>query len=97
MRQVVICQAEAAKIWSAVGKAANELSKPSTMIGQSIAEHDQASAKRWETAATQAQWQASDASTAIDKANKQSESLLDVYQSIQRDLHQSNNAIIGRI
>ena len=97
MRQVVNVQAETAKIWNAVGKTASELSKPTTMIGQSIAEHDQASAKKWETAAAQAQWQASDASTAIDKANKQSDALLDTLQGIQRDQHQSDNAIIGRI
>lgn len=97
LRQLVATETEHAKIWNAIGKTASELAKPTEMIGQSIAEHDQASAKRSEAAATQAQWQASEASTAIDKANKHSDSLLDVYQGIQRDQNQSNTSLIGRI
>ena len=97
LRQLVVTQTASAKIWNAFGKTATELAKPTEMIGQSIAEHDQASAKRWEAAATQAQWEASEASAAIDKANKHSDGLLDVYQSIQRDQNQSNSSLIGRI
>ena len=67
------------------------------MAGQSIAARDQAAAKRWESAGTQAQWQASDASTTIDKANKQGDTLLDTLQGLQRDQNAANNAIIGRI
>lgn len=45
----------------------------------------------------QAKWQAGDASTSIDKANKAVDKYLDLLQGIQRDEHGANNAIIGRI
>jgi len=97
LRKVVTADAETAKVWNAVGKTSSDLAQPTTMVGQSIAGHDQAAAKRWEAAGAQAQWEASDASSTIDKANKQSDALLDTLQGIQRDQNAANNAIIGRI
>ena len=97
LRAVVAAETKTAKILNAVGKTASALADPTRAIGQSIAERDQAAAKRSEAAAAEAQWQASDAGNAIDRSNKQSDSLLDSVQSIQRDQTAANNAIIGRI
>lgn len=97
LRQVVAQETKTATILNDVGKTAGELAQPSNMIGESIAGHHQAAAKRSETAGAQDQWQASDASSAIDKASKQSDAILDILQGIQRDQNASNNAIIGRI
>ncbi|HYP77046.1 MAG TPA: hypothetical protein VER12_13855 [Polyangiaceae bacterium] len=97
LRQVVAEQEKTAKMLGAVGKASGALAQPTNVIGQSIAEHHQAAAKRSETAAAQSQWEATDANTAIDKASKQSDAILDTLQAIQRDQNASNNAIIGRI
>jgi len=97
MRQLVAAETKTANIWNAVGNAASALAKPATMIGDSIAQHDQAAAKRWEAAGAQAQWEASDANTEIDKAAKHSDATLQALQGIQNDQNQSNNALIGRI
>lgn len=97
MRELVAAEAKTAKIWNAVGTTASELAKPTTMIGESMAGHDQAAAKRWEAAGAEAQWEASDANTEIDKAGKRSDGTLDTLQGIQSDQNSANNAIIGRI
>lgn len=67
------------------------------IFGDSAAQDRQADAKHFETLAAQSQWQASDASSDADKADKQSDKVLDLLQGIQRDQNASNNAIIGRI
>ena len=97
LRRIVAGEQKTAKIWNAIGATSTALAESTTMIGQSIAGHDQAAAKRSELASAQAQWEASDASSAIDKATKQSDTILDTLQGIQRDQNASNNAIIGRI
>jgi len=97
MRKIVSEQAKDAKVWNALGAAAGGLAQATTVVGGSIAEHDRAKAKQLEADAAQAQWEAEDASSAINKANKQSDSILDTYQGIQRDQNAANNAIIGRI
>jgi len=97
LRNVVASETQTAKIWNAVGKASSDLAQPTAAVGQSISEHHQAAAKRFEAARDAAQWQASDASSTIDKANKQVDGFLDTLQGIQRDQNASNNAIIGRI
>ena len=97
LREVVAQEAKTAKIWTAIGKASSGLAQPTTAVGQSIAERDQAAAKRYEAAGAEAQWEASDASSTIDKASKQGDSLLETLQGIQRDQNAANNTIIGRI
>jgi len=97
LRQLVATETESAKIWNAIGKTSSELANPTAMIGQSIAGHDEASAKRWEAAAAKAQWEVSDASTEIDKAGKRSDATLGALQGIQNDQNAANNAVIGRI
>jgi hypothetical protein len=87
-----------ATILGDIGSASSKLADPlRTLIGDSIAAHHQADAKQHETLAAQAQWEASDASSTIDKASKRSDALLDTLQGIQRDQNAANNAIIGRI
>lgn len=79
------------KLYGALGESGKAI------IGDSASQNFQADAKRYETLAAQAQWQASDASSHIDKVEKQSDKALDTLQSIQRDQTAANNAIIGRI
>lgn len=97
LRKVVAEETKGAKVWNALGKASSGLAQPTAATGQSIAERDQAAAKRYEAAGAEAQWEASDASSAIDKASKHGDTLLDTLQAIQRDQNAANNAIIGRI
>ena len=87
-----------ATILGDIGSASSKLADPlRTFIGDSTAAHHQADAKQHEMLAAQAQWEASDASSTIDKASKRSDALLDTLQGIQRDQNAANNAIIGRI
>lgn len=79
-----------AKIYASLGELGKGLS-------DSAALDCQADAKHFETLAAQSQWQASDASSDADKADKQSDKVLEMLQGTQRDQNQSNNAIIGRI
>ncbi|HEX2673143.1 MAG TPA: hypothetical protein VHM25_19820, partial [Polyangiaceae bacterium] len=67
------------------------------MVGDSVASDYQAEAKRRETLAEEARWQADDASTAIDKAEKRGDKALDTLQSIQQNENSSAVTIIGRI
>jgi hypothetical protein len=87
-----------ANIYGDMGQISAKLADPTkSIVGDSTAEGFQAEAKRHETLAEQAKWQASDASTAIDKAEKRGDKLLDSLQGIQQDENSSANAIIGRI
>jgi hypothetical protein len=87
-----------ATILGDLGDVSSKLAGPlQTLIGDSTAGHYQAEAKRHETLAAQAQWQASDASAEIEKANKQADKMLDLAQEIQRDQNAATNALINRI
>jgi hypothetical protein len=97
MRKTVASETVAAKVWNTVGKTAAAFDKPTMMLGESAAEHHRAAAKEAEAAEARDQWQASDASTSIDKANKQSDALLDIYQGTQHDQAAANNSLVGRI
>ena len=89
---------EASSNWGAFGNVSDRLApQATTLLGTAPAEHDKATAKQFETAAEQARWQAGDASTAIDKAEKQSDKVISLLQSIQGDQNSATNAIIGRI
>jgi len=76
------------------GKLADPLK---ALIGDSTAAHYQAEAKHHEILGEQAKWQASDASSALDKADKQGDKVLDLLAGIQRDQNSATNAVIGRI
>jgi hypothetical protein len=80
-----------AKLYGAFGEAGKGI------FGDSTAQDCQADAKHFETLAAQSQWQASDASSDADKADKQMDKVLEILQGIQRDQNSANNAIIGRI
>jgi len=67
------------------------------LIGDGPAEHGKAEAKRFETLAEQQKWQASDASTEIDKTNRLGDKLLDLVQSLNQAQDSATNAVIGRI
>jgi len=87
-----------ASILADLGQASFKMSEPTRMlVGDSTAARFQAEAKRHETLAEQARWQASDASSAIDKADKRGDKVLDLLQSIQQSENSSANTIIGRI
>ena len=86
-----------AKVLGAIANTSDRLAAPADALGKGTAERYQAEAKRHETFAEQAKWQSSDASTSIDKADKQGDKVLDLLQGIQRDQNSSNNSIIGRI
>jgi hypothetical protein len=58
---------------------------------------DKANAKQYETLAEQAKWQASDAVTEIDKADKLGDKILDIVQSLNQAQDSATNAVIGRI
>ncbi|HEX3773638.1 MAG TPA: hypothetical protein VHV51_04185 [Polyangiaceae bacterium] len=58
---------------------------------------DAAEAKRYEALQAQDKWQADDASSEIDKADKLGDKIMDIVQSLDQDQNQANNAIIGRI
>jgi hypothetical protein len=87
-----------ATILGDIGSTSSKLADPlKTLIGDSTAAHYQADAKRHEMLAAQAQWQASDASAEIDKAERRADKMLDIVQEIQRDQNSATNALIGRI
>jgi hypothetical protein len=89
---------KSAQLWGASANAGGALAGPAkTLVGDCVAEGEQATAKHHETLAEQARWTAGDASETIDKAGKRSDSELQILQGIQNDEHSSNNAIIGRI
>jgi hypothetical protein len=89
---------ENAGFLAAAGKGFGELAAPAkAFAGDSVSADFQAEAKRHETLAEQAKWQASDASSAIDKAEKQTDKVIDFLQGMQRDDNSSASAIIGRI
>ncbi|HWZ92043.1 MAG TPA: hypothetical protein VNW92_24430 [Polyangiaceae bacterium] len=68
-----------------------------SMGGGRAADDDKVDAKHFETLAQQAQWQASDASTEIDKADKLGAKILDIVQSLNQAQDSATNAVIGRI
>lgn len=76
---------------SAIGKFAQ------TSLGEVQSQHDQASAKHFETLAAQAKWQADDASTTINKTDTLGAKILDIVQSLNQDQSSATNAVIGRI
>ena len=65
--------------------------------GGRASDDDKADAKRLETLAEQAKWQASDASTEIDKTDKLGAKILDLVQSLNQAQDSATNAVIGRI
>jgi hypothetical protein len=88
----------AATILGDLGGASLKLADPlKVVVGDSSAEHHRADAKQHELLAEQAEWRASDASSAIDKADRRAGKMLDLVQEIQRDQNSATNAIIGRI
>lgn len=86
-----------ATVLSKIAGASSSLGGIAGSFGKGLDEHYQADAKHYEIMADQAKWQASDASSSLDKADRQGDKVLDAVQSIQRDQNASNNAIIGRI
>jgi len=68
-----------------------------TITGDVPEKHLEADAKRFETLAEQAKWQASDASSEIDKADRLGAKLLDIVQSLNQAQDSATNAVIGRI
>ena len=90
-------QQSSASILTSAGSTLAALAKPADAFADGTAQRYRAEAKREETLGQQAQWQASDATTAIDKADRQTDKYLQLLQSVQDDQHASNNAIIGRI
>jgi len=79
------------KVFSGLSQYASQLG------GGTESAHDTAEAKRFETRATAAKWQADDASASIDKADKLRDKIMDIVQGINQDQTSANNAIIGRI
>jgi hypothetical protein len=86
-----------ASVLGALASTSDKLAAPADALFKGTAERYQAEAKRHETLGEQAKWQSSDASSSIDKADKQSDKVLDLLQGIQRDQNSSTNSIIGRI
>ena len=87
-----------AKLLGSLAKTTGELAAPlKSLVGDSTAEDFRAQAKYFETRAEQAKWEASDASTAIDKAERRGDKVLDSLQGIQSDRNSANNTVIGRI
>ncbi len=73
----VAADKQTATVLGDLGSASNKLADPlKILIGDSSAGHDQAEAKRHETQAAQANWQASDASAEIEKANQRADKAL---------------------
>jgi len=68
-----------------------------TVTGDTPQKHLEADAKRFETLAERAKWQASDASSEIDKAYQLGAKLLDIVQSLNQAQDSATNAVIGRI
>jgi hypothetical protein len=91
-------QSRLATIWRTSGDSMVKLAAPlQSMIGDSVATDYQAEAKRRETLAEQARWQADDASAAIDKADKRGDKAIELLQGIQQENNSSTQSIIGRI
>lgn len=89
---------EAATYFRTFGDSAVKLGGPlQSMVGDSVATDYQAEAKRRETLAEQAKWEADDAGTAIDKADKRGDKALDLLQGANQENNASTQAIIGRI
>jgi hypothetical protein len=87
-----------ASILGDLGQISSKLADPTkAFLGDSTAAHFQAEAKRQETLAEQAKWQAGDASTAVDKADKRGDKILESLQGTQQNENSSATAIIGRI
>ena len=87
-----------ARVFGELGKALGNVAEPvGTLVGGSSAAHHQAEAKRQELLAEQAKWRASDASSSLDKADHQSDQVLDLLQGIQQGQRAADMAITGRI
>jgi hypothetical protein len=79
-------------------KILNDLAAPAkTIIGDVPQKECEADAKQFETSAAQAKWQADDASTSLDKIDKQGNKILDLVQSLNQAQDSATNAVIGRI
>jgi hypothetical protein len=82
----------------AVGKGFSDLSGvANSACGGRQSADDTADAKHFETLAAEAKWQADDASTEIDKADKLGDKIMDIVQSLNQDQNTAANAVIGRI
>jgi hypothetical protein len=68
-----------------------------TLAGDVPQQNDEADAKHFETLAEQAKWQASDASTSIDNADRLGGKIMDIVQSLNEAQDSATNAVIGRI
>jgi len=87
-----------ARALQSLGKTYSALAAPAkAIIGDAPAEHARAEAKQFETLGEQAKWQAGDATTQIDQADKLADKLLGVVQSINQGEDAATNAVIGRI
>ena len=89
---------EMASLFADAASTTGKLAQPAGVyFGDTPAGHLQAEAKRHEMLATQAQWQAGDASSDIDTAEKHADKMLDLVETIQRDQNTATNALINRI
>lgn len=87
-----------ASVLQGLGASFKDLSGVANSVGGGRqAEDDRADAKRFETQAEQAKWQASDATTEIDKTDKLGDKILDIVQSLNQAQDSAANAVIGRI
>ena len=84
--------------WETGAKALSSLAPAfKSLVGDATAMDDNATAKKFETLGQQAQWQASDASSEIDKADKLGGEILDILQGLEQAQDSAANAVIGRI
>jgi len=94
----VAADQRAATILGSLGSTSSKLADPlKSIVGDSVAEDYQARAKQHEMLAAQAQWQASDASSEMDKASQRADKELDLVREIQSEQNSATNAVIGRI
>jgi len=90
--------AETASILQSLGQTSSQFAGPAkAIVGDAAADDDRAQAKQFETLAEQAKWQAGDASTELDHADKLGDKILDIVQSLQQAQAAATNAVIGRI
>jgi hypothetical protein len=94
----IVTEARNASYLQSSSKAFSDLAGPAkALIGDVPADDDKADAKHYEMLAEQAKWQASDATTDIDKADKLGDKILDIVQSLNQAQDSATNAVIGRI
>ena len=92
------CDTVESGILSSLGKGCSDVAPlVKGLCGDAPQKHEEANAKHFETLAEQAKWQASDAGTEIDKADKLGDKILDIVQSLNQAQDSAANAVIGRI